>query len=244
MKLRFGQMLFLSAPAILAQTTAGISASSASIHGTVIDAKTLKPIPAAVITASRSAPPSSAKRTRSGGDGSFAIQGLTAGAYSLCVQVQGDRYLDPCSWGGAPSPVTLAAGQAVSSVSLHLVPSSTLSVTLADSQGLLTQATVDGRAPELKVGVWGQHGVYYPAHLAGGQPVAPRLAAGAVPSRTYVLAVPFDTALQFYIASRDLKIGDATGAALPANAALQAFQHVTGASNPTSFAFSILGKQP
>ncbi len=228
---------------MLAQTTAGISASSASIHGTVIDAKTLKPVPAAVITASRTAPPSSAKRTRSGGDGSFLIQGLPAGAYSLCVQVQGDGYLDPCSWGGAPSPVNLTASQAASGISLHLTPASTLSVALSDSQGLLAQATADGRSPELKVGVWGQHGVYYPVHLAGGQPAA-HLIAGAVSSRTYVLAVPFDTALQFYIASRDLKIGNAAGAALPANAALQAFQHVTGVSNPTSFAFSILGKLP
>jgi hypothetical protein len=53
-----------------------------------------------------------------------------------------------------------------------------------------------------------------------------------------------DTALNFYIASHDLKLGDATGLALPANASQQAFQHATGDPNPKSFSFSVLGLLP
>jgi hypothetical protein len=48
----------------------------------------------------------------------------------------------------------------------------------------------------------------------------------------------------FYIASHDLKLGDATGVALPANASQQAFQHATGDPNPKSFSFSVLGLLP
>jgi hypothetical protein len=58
------------------------------------------------------------------------------------------------------------------------------------------------------------------------------------------LAVPLDTALSFHIASRDLKLGDANGVALPANASQQAFQHATGDSNPKGFAFTVLGLLP
>jgi len=65
-----------------------------------------------------------------------------------------------------------------------------------------------------------------------------------VTSYSYRLAVPRDTALSVYIASHDLKLGDATGAALAANASQQAFQHVTGDANPKSFSFSVLGLLP
>jgi hypothetical protein len=51
--------------------------------------------------------------------------------------------------------------------------------------------------------------------------------------------VPRDTALSFYIASRDLKLGDANGVALPANASQQGFQHATGDANPKSFTFTV-----
>src|SRR5690242_10436011 len=69
-----------------------------SIAGTVLDAKTLKPVPAALVIASRAGNPPVAKHTKSGGDGAFQVQGLATGNYSLCVQAAGDQYLDPCQW--------------------------------------------------------------------------------------------------------------------------------------------------
>ena len=56
--------------------------------------------------------------------------------------------------------------------------------------------------------------------------------------------MPFDTALNFYIASHDLKLADSTGAALPGNASQQAFQHATGDPNPKSFVFTVLALLP
>src|SRR5579883_1649587 len=50
---------------------------------------------------------------------------------------------------------------------------------------------------------------------------------------------PADTTLKLHISSRDLKLGDANGAALPANANQQAFQHATGDNNPKGFTFSV-----
>jgi len=232
-------ILLLALPAAFGQS--GI----ASIAGTVLDAKTQKPIPGALVIANFQGMPPLAKNTKSGGAGEFQIQGLVAGKYALCVQSAGDSYLDPCGWGASPSTVTLTAGQAATGVSLKLTAASILTIQVQDPQKALSQKTKDGRRPDLTLGVWGPKGLYYPAHVSGAPaPAGAANSQSAVTSYGYQLAVPHDTALNFYIASHDLKLGDATGVALPANASSQAFQHATGDPNPKSFAFTVLGLLP
>ena len=73
--------------------------NTASISGSVIDGKTQKPIPSAVVVAIRSGVPNFTRNTRSGGDGAFLISGLAAGNYTLCVQTPGAAYLPlPMEW--------------------------------------------------------------------------------------------------------------------------------------------------
>jgi hypothetical protein len=230
-------ILLLAVLAAIGQT------GTASIQGTVPDAKTQKPIPAALVIANRAGAPPFTKNTKSGGDGAFRIDGLTAGNYSLCVEASGDQYLDPCQWNSGPTTVTLASGQNAAGISLNLTAASVLNVEVQDAQNVLSQMTKDGRRPDLTLGVWGPKGLYYPAH-ASGNPTAATDLQGGISSYSYRLAVPRDTALNFYIASHDLKLGDATGVALPANASQQAFQHATGDTNPKSFSFSVLGLLP
>jgi hypothetical protein len=215
----------------------------AGIQGVVVDAKTLKPISTAWVMANRTASPPLSKRTKSGSDGVFQIQGLAAGTYSVCVQDAGDQYLDPCQWNGNPTTITLASGQNATGISVGLTAASILNVQVQDPQQALSQKTKDGRRPDLNIGVWGPKGLYYPTHAAGGQAVG--TAAQAVSrSYSYRLAVPRDTALKLHITSHDLKIGDANGVALPANANQQAFQHATGDPSPKSFSFVVLGVLP
>jgi hypothetical protein len=76
-------IFLLALPAAFAQTATG------SISGKVQDAKTAKPVSAAWVIANRAGAPPLVKNAKSGGYGSFQIQGLTAGTYSLCVQVEG-----------------------------------------------------------------------------------------------------------------------------------------------------------
>jgi len=217
--------------------------ATASIQGTALDAKSGKPIPAALVIASRTGAPAFSKNTRSGGDGAFQIQGLATGTYSLCVQVPGDQYLDPCLWDANPSTVNLATIQNVTGISLKVTAASVLNVQIQDKQNLLTQSTKDARHPDLSIGVWGPRGLFYPAHRANGPAAAPPFF-GSPATYSYRLAVPRDITLQFHITSHDLKLGDAGGAALPANASQQAFQHATGDANPKSFAFTVLGLLP
>ena len=113
-------ILSLAAPSAIGQTATG------SIQGTILDAKTLKPVSAAWVIASRAGAPPFTKNTKTGGDGAFQIQGLMAGNYSLCVQVAGDQYLDPCLWNGIPAAVTVSYGQALSGISVKLAAASVL----------------------------------------------------------------------------------------------------------------------
>ena len=113
---------------------------------------------------------------------------------------------------------------------------------MQDAQKILSQKTKDGRLPELTLGVWGPNGLYYPAHVSGS--TASRGAGNFEAGIAYHIAVPRDTVLKLHIASRDLKLGDAAGVSLPANASQQAFQHANGDPNPKSFAFTVLGLLP
>jgi len=215
---------------------------TASIRGAVLDGKTQKPVPAAWVVAVRDGISPLTRNTKSGGDGAFQIEGLPAGTYSLCVQVEGDRYLNPCQWGGKPATVTLTSTQAASGISLRLTAASVWTIQLQDPQKLLGQNTKDGRRPDLSIGVAGPQGLYYPAHRSGGSTVAGL--SGGIATYTYQLGVPRDMALSLNIASRDLKLGDSKGVALPAAANTQAFQHASGDANPKSFAFTVLGLLP
>lgn len=147
-------------PAAFGQT------ETASIAGTVLDARTQKPVPAAFVLAIRCGAPPFSKTTKSGGDGAFQIQGLAAGAWSLCVQAPGNGYLDPCQWSGNPTTVTLGSGQAATGISLRITAGSVLNIQVKDAQRILSQKTRDGRRPHLMVGVWGPNGLYHPAHAA------------------------------------------------------------------------------
>ncbi len=223
---------------------------TSSIQGTIMDGKTQKPIPTAIVRAIRGGVPAFARNTRSGADGSFSIRSLAPGMYSVCVQVETAQYLDPCRWNGSPIKISLSAAQAVNGTQVKLNPASVLNIQVIDNQDSLRQKTNDGRTPELTLGVWGPKGIFYPAINIGrgvssasvqGKPAA------AVPPQTYLyrLVVPLDTPLNFHASSQDLKLADTAGSPLPASANSQAyqqlFQHSTGDPAPKSFALSVTG---
>jgi hypothetical protein len=139
--------------------------------------------------------------------------------------------------------VTLVSRKAATDVALRLAAASILNIQVKDAQRVLKQKTKDGRRPELTLGVWGPKGLYYPARAVGTSDVTGGPQPGAN-TYSYQIAVPRDTALKFYIASKDVKLGDALGSRLSGNASQQAFQHATGDANPKNFEFTVLGLLP
>jgi hypothetical protein len=231
--------LFLLAVAANAISQTG----TAAITGTVLDAKTQKPVPAALVMAISSGLPLVTRNTKSSGDGAFQIHGLPAGKYSLCVQASAGQYLNPCQWNGNPTSLTLASGQNLTGIFLKLTAASFLVVQLRDAQNLLRQSTKDGRRPELTVGVWGPKGLYHAAQALPNSPPATTVD-GNVPTYEYRLAVPRDVALSLFIASHELKLGDSSGVSLSMNSSKQTFQLASGEANLKSFSFTVLGLLP
>src|SRR5205085_1444112 len=92
-------MCFLAASVCVAQT-------NASLSGTVVD-DAGKPVAASVIVRRNAMPPLNA-RVQAGQDGTFSISNLPAGGYTVCVQVIGGGYLDPCSWSPEAPSVQIA----------------------------------------------------------------------------------------------------------------------------------------
>jgi hypothetical protein len=161
----------------------------------------------------------------------------------LCAQSGDDQYLDPCQWNGSPAVVSVLSGQAFSGASVKLTPASTLNIQVKDSLKALSAKTKDGRVPDLSLGVWGPKGLYYPVHTTSKTKPGTGASSGAQ-AYSFKLAVPRDTPLKLSISSHDLKLGDAAGTPLTANASQQAFQHATGDPAPKSFSFSVLGLLP
>ncbi|HEY3838511.1 MAG TPA: carboxypeptidase-like regulatory domain-containing protein [Bryobacteraceae bacterium] len=215
--------------------------STGSIQGTVLDQGNNKAISGAYVTATRSGLPPSSQTVKSASDGSFQLQGLSAGTYTVCVQVVSQAYLNPCDWSGngrAPvnpaNSVSINAGQKSTGTTLKLQTGSILTVKMQDTAQLLNQKTKSGYAPDLMLGVAGPARTFHQM----------RAAAADATGTTYQVVVPFDMPLNVQVKSRALKLGDATGAALAANATTQAFQHATGESNPKTFTFTVLGLNP
>jgi hypothetical protein len=140
--LRLVAALALLSSAAVAQTGTG------SIQGTVIDATSNKPVTGALVTTIRSGLPPISQTTKSTSNGVFQLQNLPAGTYSLCVQIAGGGYLNPCDWGNSALPaaggnsaptVALAAGQNSSGNVLKVQPGSVVQVRLQDTGQFLSQ---------------------------------------------------------------------------------------------------------
>ena len=205
--------------------------STAILQGSVVEAATGKPIPAALVIATRTTLPPFRQTVQSNSDGNFQISNLPAGAYSLCARFASDGYLDSCEWGQSAPSVAAVAGQTSSAIVIRVVKASVLKVHIQDSNQLLFQKTSAGAVPDLTIGVFGPHSIFY----------STRLDSRAVTSADYHINIPFDTPLSLSVMSQALQLADATGAALPRTGIQVPFQHATGNPNPPSFSYTVLG---
>jgi hypothetical protein len=236
-----GTVYFRSALfALLAPAFSAVAQNTAIIQGTILDASTGKPVSGAVVMASKTTPPVVRPAATSSYDGTFQLPALAAGAYDVCVQMPRmiDGYLNTCQWGGAPTTITVAAGQKLTGNTLKIKPGSVLKIHMDDAGKLLNQKNRDGNYPDLVMGVWNA-GMFYPAHISN-------LSTKGAPALDYQVTVPVDTNLNFSIQSRRLALGDSNKKPLPINADHQAFQHPSNsnADKRQSFSYSILSVNP
>jgi hypothetical protein len=218
----------------VAAVAAAPDPNTASIQGKITARDTGKPLADALVIA-RTMPASSTRRTaKSAADGSFQLQNLPGGTYSICVKPADDGYLDPCEWTPTAVNITVAAGQQSSGNALTVPSGSVMKIRIEDTSQLLFQKTKTGFVPDLLVGVFGPNGLFYPAHVTNRD----------IRGLSLQLTIPFDTPLALSVASRAAKLADASGGALPAPGAQVAFQHARADANPQTFSYTVIGIVP
>ena len=136
-------------------------------------------------------------------DGSFQLQNLPAGTYSLCVKPADDGYLDPCEWGQTASSVTVTVGQKSTGNLPTASAGSVLKIRIQDTAQLLFQKGKTGYLPDLLVGIFGPNGMFYPAHVANRD----------IRGLDLQLTIPFDTLLSLTVASKTAELADSAGVA-------------------------------
>ena len=157
----------------------------------------------------RTPTPSLAKRNRnewnttSGSQGAFRFDLLPPGQYTLCAQVPGSGWMNPCEWGLDPPPpiVTISGQQRSISVTMVMRKGVTVPIRVEDPGRLLEQH--EGKTPGafLLLGVFSDASVFHPA------PVISKDASG----RNHEIVVPHDTPVKIIVTSSFFQLNDAAG---------------------------------
>lgn len=218
----FGQAVSSGIPA---------TAPTGSIQGKVLG-DGLKPVAGAFVTASRRLPVPLSQTARTAPDGSFQVERLPEGAYTLCVQVPDGGHLDPCQWSASPVSATLSTGQKVTGLQIALRKTSKLRVRIEDPNHHLAPRSVRTEAPQISLGVITPLGATSPAVLTSTD----------ANGRTYEIAVALDVPLSLTVVGKHLILADANGSKVTSSGAVLNFQHVTGSANQTSYTFVVAGR--
>jgi hypothetical protein len=200
------------------------------IHGAKVTAN--KAIPANKVNSALFATGPTLTSSITAGDGSFALDTLPAGTYTLCAQAQAALHIDPCHWSETPPKVTLTAGQNVTGYNFSLVKGQALQVRLDDQGGLLASAAGAFGNPHVLMGVLTSKGQFYPVGLSS-------IDSGG---RNHSLVVPVNTTLRLTVSSQTVKLTDSAGTALNPAGHVVPFRIDSGDTNPQPYLFHIVGK--
>jgi hypothetical protein len=140
--------------------------------------------------------------------GLLRFQNLAAGNYSICVNVPGSAYLNPCEW-EAPVIVNLMPGELKLGLPVVLTQGAFLHLRADDPNSLLpSRSRAPGKAnsatPLLHMVVWADK---------KGFPHIPDLLAEDASGQSYVLAVPKGRDLTVTLAGKNLSVVDNQGQA-------------------------------
>jgi hypothetical protein len=164
-------------------------------------------------------------------DGSFTLSKLVAGTYTICAQAAQAAQIDPCHWSQTPPQVTVAAGQAVTGFKISTQKASVLNIRIDDPKHLLSGPKTAQGLQHVLVGVYTLAGQFYPAYVTKTD--------GS--GTSYSVTVPFNTALRYAISSKQVKLSDSKGNAVPVNGLIQGFRHDSSVDNSAPVEFQITG---
>ena len=221
--LRLSLLLIASLP-IYSQTSEG------AIQGRVVDDKA-RPLAGFYIVATPQGPGGGLTLTATtDANGAFVVSKAKPAVYTLCAQLAGSVYLDPCRWGKTPQ-VTVVAGQVAAAGTLALAQGSILRVRVSDPTRKYMNAATAG-APGLMIGVMAPTSLFH----------ALRLVSNTDTEKTFETAIPIGSAVQVAVHGGQFSLADEKGVALAAGAAVIPVQHAAAAANP-DLRLTVTGKR-
>jgi len=137
-------------------------------------------------------------------DGTFQIDGLSEGLYSLCIQGAGHDYVDPCLWAATPPQVELKTAKATAKTQIDLKEGVRVRVNLNDPKGLLMAASRPAARGRVRAGVWLRNGFHLDmarvSQAEGGE--------------AYEILAPEDESLHVSVTTEGLRLKDDAGRGL------------------------------
>jgi hypothetical protein len=190
-----GVLAILLAIAFSGASAGSISGSIAAADGAPIDAAlTLHDLTTARVAGAHSFDRQFASKR----DGTFALSGIPAGRYEICVDAPHQLILDPCRW-GTTERITVAAGSAVTGVNLTVRRGYLLRVRVRDPGQILPAAVGGIAGAALQMTVQTREGRYENLRMQGIDATG----------RTHYLVIPYDRPLLLEASSTGLALSDA-----------------------------------
>ena len=206
-----------------------------NVQGVVTETAHRRPVAGAYVTAIRSSLPPASQTVRTDVNGAFQLVSLAPCTYTLCTQVLGGGYLNPCSWLPNPPLVTVGSSRTITGIQLKIDAGSVLQVRVNDPTGVLRKASAPVAPSAIAMGVRTPRGFLEPFTMRsvgeGGS--------------DHEVTIPFDTNVQVWMQSAKLSLTQSDGNAVPAAGTTVTVNHNSAAvSAAPPIVVQITGSKP
>jgi hypothetical protein len=134
-------------------------------------------------------------------DGSFRIQGLRAGAYSICVTAPGTDFLNPCQWAARRPVARIEKADGAAELAISLERGHWLEIRVDDPEKLAPTPANRKSDVAVSIGVTTSEGFFHSASLDSSDRRG----------HNYRLLVPFRRNLKLSAAAQNLKLVNSQG---------------------------------
>ncbi len=98
-------------------------------------------------------------------EGRFAVAGLRAAPYIVCLRAAADELLDPCEWSLTPPLARVKAGETTRGLKITLDRGVKFKIRLEDPDKVIATRSNQRADTSLVLGVWSKQGFFHPARL-------------------------------------------------------------------------------
>jgi hypothetical protein len=147
----------------------------------------------------------------SGPDGTFRFEELAEGRYTVCGQMLGSQWLNPCDWGKPPAPFWIPAASQTTKVSLVMVKGAVVPIRIDDPAQILLSTEAKTSGAHLLIGTGNDAFFFLPATLKSQDSTG----------RNLESVIPVDVPMTLVVSSSFYQLVDAKGTPLAKGSSTQ-----------------------